>query len=239
MRHPHTKDFGIDQPLTDNLIDPDLIAPHIIRSNHWYAWWKCGSLLPELAMSQFGWELRLKAQFLNTQCKSLTKTGQKLSMELFRCLSEAIFIHIHVLRPILNLKTANFFVNSNKVAFCIIYDHCILTCISYLSLCKKSEWIWVYFTLSIIKKLNFITFYSSQINILLILTYITDIIQNIFAQKSDTMSNEHKQNKYRLLSTQIHVHKYIYCQLLKINTYPGNTIPLPLIIESKHPTIAC
>ena len=56
-------------------------------------------------------------------------------------------------------------------------------------------------------KLNFITFYSSQINILLILTYIRDIIQNIFVQKSDTMSNEHKQNKYRLLSTQIHVHK--------------------------------
>lgn len=33
-RHSHTKDFGVEVPITESLIDPDLIAPHIIRSNH-------------------------------------------------------------------------------------------------------------------------------------------------------------------------------------------------------------
>ncbi|KAF6018383.1 CDK20 [Bugula neritina] len=33
VRHPHGPNFGVDQPITASLIDPDLISPHILRRN--------------------------------------------------------------------------------------------------------------------------------------------------------------------------------------------------------------
>ena len=32
-RRPHAQQFSIDHPITESLVDPDLVAPHILRKN--------------------------------------------------------------------------------------------------------------------------------------------------------------------------------------------------------------